>query len=121
MKCLTVRLTIILFTVTLLLSFARNKPSEIIQQKTMKIAVWDTYVKRENGIIMHFDILVPDTLKDANVVYGFGKHYLNGKGVKSDSLTAKECRFCHIEEATPSMIKDIKIKGYSIIEMENCN
>ena len=36
-------------------------------------------------------------------------------------MTSKECRFCHIEEATPEMKQAIEGKGYYIIEMENCN
>lgn len=121
MKKLTIRLTVWLFAITLLSSFTLYSTLRIKQQKTMKIAVWDTYVQKENGVVAHFDILVPDTLKDENIVYGFGKHYLDSKGIKSDSLTAKECKLCHIEEATESIIKDIEAKGYSIIEMENCN
>jgi len=115
------RSVIISSVVLLLYSFTRNNTSEIQQKKIMKIAVWDTYVKKENDEVMHFDILVPDTLKDTKVIYGFGKHYLESKGVKSEKLTAKACRFCHIEQATPSMIKEIESKGYSIIEMQNCN
>ena len=121
MKNLTLKLVIIGFSIIFLLSFTYNNTLNTNQKKAMKIAVWDTYVKKQDGIIMHFDILVPDTMKDAKVVYGFGKHYLDSKRIISDSLTAKECRFCHIEQATDEMIKDIEAKGYSIIEMENCN
>ena len=32
----------------------------------MKIAVWDTYVTKNDGQIMHFDILAPDDIKDAD-------------------------------------------------------
>ncbi|MEQ2008810.1 MAG: DUF2024 family protein, partial [Limisphaerales bacterium] len=32
----------------------------------VKIAVWDTYVTKNNGTIMHFDILVPSELKDTD-------------------------------------------------------
>jgi hypothetical protein len=87
----------------------------------MKISVWDTYVKRESGLTMHFDILVPSEMTDEQTVYNYGKHYLKSKAVKSAELTAKECRFCHIETATKEMIASIAKDGYAIIEMENCN
>lgn len=87
----------------------------------MKVAVWDTYVQKTNGEKMHFDILVPETIKDSEQIYRFGQEYLKGKNVKSKILTAKECEFCHIEEATQNIISDIETKGYHIIEIENCN
>ncbi len=87
----------------------------------MKIAVWDTYVKRKDGQLMHFDILVPDTLKDKNIVLEYGKKYLDTKPFEIVDLTSGECRFCHLEQATWEIIEKIKIHGYSIIEIENCN
>ncbi|WP_422107916.1 DUF2024 family protein [Winogradskyella sp.] len=87
----------------------------------MKIAVWDTYVKRENGSLMHFDILVPNDLTNEQDIYNFGNDYLKSKPFKTDVLSSKECRFCHIEHGTEIMINDIENQGYSIIEMENCS
>ncbi len=87
----------------------------------MKISVWDTYVSRMNGTTMHFDILVPSTLTSEAIIFDFGLHYLKGKAFQTKQLTAKECRLCHMEEATEEMIKAIEVNGYAIIEMENCN
>ena len=87
----------------------------------MKISVWDTYVKRENGNTMHFDILVPSIVTDEQIVFDYGKHYLKTKPFQTKQLTAKECRFCHIEQATEEMKAAINKNGYFIIEMENCN
>ena len=87
----------------------------------MRIAVWDTYVRRENGKIMHFDILVPNDLKDPQEVFNYGEDYLKNKPFKTGKLSTKECRFCHIEHATETVINDVKNQGYSIIEMENCS
>lgn len=86
----------------------------------MKIAVWDTYVQRNDGKTMHFDILVPDDLKDKQVIFDFGKDYLRKKAFKTGKLSSDECRFCHIEHATEEMMASIAADGYSIIEMENC-
>lgn len=87
----------------------------------MKIAVWDTYVNKDNGEIMHFDILVPSNITDAQTIFNFGMHYLKTKPFKTNQLTANECRLCHIDQATAEIIADVEKKGYSIIEMENCN
>lgn len=87
----------------------------------MKVAVWDTYVIRNDNKIMHFDIIVPRELKDDKEIFSFGFQYLKGKNVKSALLSSKECAFCHIEEATEKMIIDIGSKGYHIVEIENCN
>ncbi len=87
----------------------------------MKIAVWDTYVKRENGSTMHFDILVPNDLTNEEDIFNFGKDYLKSKPFETGELSSNECRFCHIEHGTETMINEIIDRGYSIIEMENCS
>ena len=45
----------------------------------MAIAVWDTYVKRNDGLIMHFDILVPSDMTDEKKIFAFGQNYLRSK------------------------------------------
>ena len=87
----------------------------------MKIAVWDTYVVREDSNIMHFDILVPHHVTDEQIIFDFGLHYLKTKSFQTNKLTAKECSLCHIETATDEMVIAIKKNGYAIIEMENCD
>lgn len=86
----------------------------------MRVAVWDTYVTKKDGTIMHFDIIAPIEIRDANVIYIFGKEYLNFKNQENQPLTSNECRFCHIETIKPQWELDIKQKGYYIYEMENC-
>lgn len=87
----------------------------------MRVAVWDTYVKKTDGSKMHFDILVQESIKDSEIIYNYGQEYLKGKNVISEILTAKECEFCHIEEASQIIINDIERKGYHIVEMKNCD
>lgn len=87
----------------------------------MQVAVWDTYVTKKDGSVMHFDIIAPTEIKDTNVIYSYGKDYLKGKGQENQELSAKECSFCHIETMLPQWEADISKKGYTIIEMENCN
>lgn len=87
----------------------------------MKVSVWDTYVKRADDKIMHFDILVQNTVTDEQLIYSFGKKYLETKPFKTGELSANECQFCHIEEAPETVAQKIVKDGFYIIEMENCN
>ncbi len=87
----------------------------------MKVSVWDTYVQRPDGKTMHFDIIVSSECTNANIVYEYGMSYLKSKGLNSTSLSTKECRFCHMEQASPEIIKGIKAQGFFILEMEHCD
>ncbi|MDH6254244.1 hypothetical protein M2347_003971 [Chryseobacterium sp. H1D6B] len=87
----------------------------------MQAAVWDTYVTKDNGTVMHFDIIVPSEIKDSAVIYRYGKEYLKEKNQEKQALTSNECSFCHIETVLPEWEAAINKKGYFIIEMENCN
>ncbi|MBM3416270.1 MAG: DUF2024 family protein [Bacteroidetes bacterium] len=86
----------------------------------MKVAVYDTYVRKKDGRIMHFDILVPSQMSNLESIYSYGKEYRTGKGQAGQPLSARECRFCHIEKATDEMKRQITEKGYYILEMEGC-
>jgi hypothetical protein len=89
-------------------------------QQRMKVAVWDTYVPRKDGKVMHFDIIAPEHVRDTQIIYSYGKAYLKSKGQEGQPLSSKECRFCHVRYIYPEWEKDIKEKGYYILEMENC-
>ena len=87
----------------------------------MKVSVWDTYVPRLDGKIMHFDILVPNALSDIKTIFCFGTEFLKEKPFKTEKITVNECRFCHIACASDEIVKSIHAKGYHIIELENCH
>jgi len=100
--------------------FLSIKSKNSMQQTTSKVNVWDTYVTKKDGSIMHFDILAPVTIKDTETIYTYGKAYLKTKGQEGQPLSAKQCRLCHIETLRPAWEQDINNKGYFIIEMEGC-
>lgn len=87
----------------------------------MQVAVWDTYVQKKDGKTMHFDIIVPDSLKDEARVYHYGKLYLRQKQQDGQALTSRECNFCHIENASEVIQRAIDRHGYYIIELEGCD
>ncbi len=86
----------------------------------LKVSVYDTYVPKKQGGVMHFDILVDANEKDLDKIYGYGKEYLKTKGQEEQPLTSKQCRFCHVENAKGEIEDSITAKGYYIIEMEGC-
>lgn len=114
-----------LFTLTtaVLIGFAAQAQQRIMtdSKSTMEVAVWDTYVPRKDGRVMHFDIIAPSSMRDTSVIHGYGRTYLSTKGETGQPLTAKECRFCHVRALQPQWEKDIRAQGYFILEMEHCD
>ncbi len=86
----------------------------------MKVSVWDTYVTKKDGAIMHFDILVAESEKEERKILGYGKAYLKSKGQEGQSLTSKECNFCHLENAAGEIALSINERGHYIVEMQGC-
>ena len=85
----------------------------------MKVAVYDTHVAKKDGGTMHFDIVVPDGSSHEKVIE-FGKAYLKGAGQEGQPLSAKECEFCHIEQASSAVNESIRAQGFHIVEMDGC-
>lgn len=86
----------------------------------MQVAVWDTYVTKKDGTVMHFDIIAPGHIKDDHIIHTFGREYLRSKNQENQPLTTKECSFCHIEKASSKIELSIQQKGYFVLEMQNC-
>lgn len=84
----------------------------------MPVAVWDTYVKKKNGNVLHFDIIVPEDFQDEKAIHQFGRSFLAEKGEPEGVITTEHCRFCHIEAPAEEVVQSIARKGYYILEME---
>jgi hypothetical protein len=85
----------------------------------MQCAVYDTYVTKKDGGIMHFDVIVePSTPHEKAIEYG--QEYLKTVGQNGQKMTQEECRFCHIQRAPREVEQGIKQKGYFIQPMEGC-
>ncbi|GAB4378654.1 MAG: hypothetical protein Kow0075_08800 [Salibacteraceae bacterium] len=83
----------------------------------MKVAVWDTYVKRKDGSVIHFDILVDASLDDHAQILEYGKEYLRSIGEPEAVISTNECQFCHMEEPTEKVLQDIARQHYHIVEL----
>lgn len=111
-------LTFLLVSAVFYQSKSTSKMENTVQKR---VNVWDTYVIKKDGNIMHFDIIAPIEITDTITIYDYGKEYLKTKGQEGQPLTSKHCRLCHIENLRPAWEAEIKEKGYFIIEMEGCN
>lgn len=84
-----------------------------------EVAVWDTYVQRKDGSVMHFDIIVPAQVKDQKKIFEYGRQYAKTKGVPDAPINTARCQFCHLETTTADIDKAISYQGYAILEMED--
>lgn len=85
----------------------------------MNCDVFDMYVTRANGQIMHFDVIVPSGTPPT-AVQTFGQSYLTALGVLDGKVTAERCRFCHVEQATAEIQQAVEAQGYFIVALEGC-
>ncbi|MEM8906341.1 MAG: DUF2024 family protein [Bacteroidota bacterium] len=104
----------------LLITNTTLNAQSIMNQISPKVNVWDTYVTKKDGGIMHFDIIAPVSIQDTSQIYQYGKAYLRSKGQEGQPLSAAQCRLCHIEQLRPEWATAIEQNGYFIIEMEGC-
>ena len=94
---------------------------KMLQTNQKSVNVWDTYVTKKNGELMHFDIIAPVEVQNEQTIYEYGKDYLKTKGQEGQAISAEQCRFCHIEQLRPEWETEIDQKGFFIIEMEGCS
>jgi hypothetical protein len=86
----------------------------------MECAVYDTYVRRKDGEVMHFDVIVEANTPHEKAIE-YGKKYLTSVGQEGQKMTQEECQFCHVQEAPPPVKRDIESTGYYIQKMEGCS
>ena len=86
----------------------------------MECAVYDTYVTKKDGKIMHFDVVVEASTSHEKAIQ-YGQEYLEQVGQGDQKMTQEECQFCHVQEAPPIVDKAIQERGYYIQKMEGCS
>ncbi len=85
----------------------------------MECAVYDTYITKKDGRIMHFDVIVEANTSHEKAI-DYGKEFLEQVGQGGQTMTQEECQFCHIQEAPPVVAEEIENRGYFIQKMEGC-
>ena len=85
----------------------------------MECAVYDTYVTKKDGRIMHFDVIVEANTPHEKAIE-YGKEFLRNVDQGEQKMTQEECQFCHIQAAPPMVEKSITDNGYYIQKMEGC-
>jgi hypothetical protein len=85
----------------------------------MECAVYDTYVTKKDGRIMHFDVIVESSTPHDKAIE-YGKNYLKQVGQNGQRMTQEECQFCHVQQAPGEVEQSIKRTGYFIQPMEGC-
>lgn len=83
----------------------------------MKVQIWDSYALSDSGRVLHFDIVVAESTTDTQTILQFGKAYLKEIGFTGPDLNTSRCQFCHVEEPSEEMIRNIKDKSYDIIDL----
>lgn len=84
----------------------------------MKVAVWDTYVTKKDESVMHFDIIVPEDIKDTAVIYGYGKDYLKNKGQDGQVLNSKNVSFATLNTLDPNGKLKLNKKGILSLKLK---
>jgi Domain of unknown function (DUF2024) len=86
----------------------------------MECAVYDTYVTKKDGRIMHFDVVVDATSTPYEKTIEYGKEYLAAVGHDGQKMTHEECQFCHIQAAPTFVEENIEQRDYWIQKVEGC-
>lgn len=84
----------------------------------MKIFVFDTYVNARDSHLMHFDVFLPENNLEKAI--HCAKAWLASIGQHDTTVSSRECRFCHSEEAPEYLVDQITQQGYFIYQMEGC-
>jgi len=84
----------------------------------VEIHVYDTYARKKNGEVIHFDVFLPE--RDNDKAFECAKEYLEQIGEDSNSFDQKNCRFCHSQEASEEVAEEINNNGHYIYKMEGC-
>lgn len=84
----------------------------------MLVHVYDTHITSTEGKYLHFDILVPQ--ENVDHVPEYMKQWLDSIGVTASHAKQNRCSYCHSEQASDEIIKEIDSQGYYIIQMAGC-
>ena len=84
----------------------------------MDFHVFDTYVKANDGHIMHFDVITDKRETEKAIEYA--RKWLTTVGEGEAKVTLEECRFCHTESAPEEIEIEIMTEGFFISKIDGC-
>jgi hypothetical protein len=85
----------------------------------MQLDVFNTYVTRDDGVVMHFDVLMPKGSASEHAQSN-ALDWLQTIGITANQVLLDSCQYCHSEDATPEIERDVQQQGYFILQMEGC-
>jgi len=85
----------------------------------MEIEVYDTYATSNNGVKIHFDVMLPIGGDEATAL-NKAQEFVEKISETSNPVKLESCRFCHTETAKPEVGERVNQEGYCIVPIENC-
>jgi cbb3-type cytochrome oxidase cytochrome c subunit len=82
----------------------------------MNIHIYDTHVKTNSVLYLHFDVLVND--ENESKAQQYAEEYIAKQGIAEHQLTLNSCQFCHSEVANPDVKATIEREGHYILQLE---
>lgn len=84
----------------------------------MNIDVYDTYVRTAEGVLLHFDVLLP--VGEGSKAIEYAHRWLHSIGMTPEEISLENCRYCHTQAASPTVQQHIREHGYYIFQMASC-
>ena len=85
----------------------------------MEIEVYDTYARSEEGLKIHFDVMLPIGGDEATA-QDKAREFIEKISKSANPVQLESCRFCHTETAKPEVGERVEQEGYCIVPIENC-
>ena len=96
-------------------AFSRKQKKECL----MEIEVYDTYARSEEGLKIHFDVMLPIGGDEATA-QDKAREFIEKISETVNPVQLESCRFCHTETAKPEVGERVEQEGYCIVPIENC-
>ena len=84
----------------------------------MEIEVYDTYARSEEGLKIHFDVMLPIGGDEATA-QDKAREFIEKISETANPVQLESCRFCHTETAKPEVGERVEQEGYCIVPIEN--
>ena len=79
----------------------------------MEIEVYDTYARSEEGLKIHFDVMLPIGGDEATA-QDKAREFIEKISETANPAQLESCRFCHTETAKPDVEERVEQEGYCI-------